>query len=60
MYEYKYVSVEREGWIFAGFESYREVIGQEAARGWRYTGWVPVDVTNGMLTRIDLIFEREV
>ncbi len=26
MYEYKYVPVEREGWIFAGFQGYREVI----------------------------------
>ena len=29
MYEYKYVPVEREGWIFAGFQGYREVIDRE-------------------------------
>ena len=33
MYEYKYVPVEREGWIFAGFQGYREVIDREAADG---------------------------
>ena len=59
MYEYKYVSVDREGWIFSGFQSYREAIDREAAAGWRYTGWVPVDITNGAMTRIDLVFERE-
>ena len=54
MYEYKYVPVEREGWIFAGFQGYRE-----AADGWRFVNWMPLDVTNGAMTRIDLIFERE-
>ena len=60
MYEYKYVPVQREGWIFSGFESYRETIDAGAAKGWRYVGWVPVDITNGALTQIDLVFEREV
>ena len=60
MYEYKYIPVEREGWIFAEFPNYREIIDQEAARGWRYAGWMPVDVTSGAMTKIDLIFEREV
>ena len=59
VYEYKYVPVEREGWIFAGFQNYREVIDREAAQGWRFVGWMPLDVTNGVMTRIDLIFERE-
>ena len=59
MYEYKYVSVDRKGWIFSGFQGYREIIDQAAAQGWRYTGWVPLDITNGALTQIDLIFERE-
>ncbi len=58
MYEYKYVPVEREGWIFAGFQGYREVIDREAD-GWRFVNWMPLDVTNGAMTRIDLIFERE-
>ena len=60
MYEYKYVSVERDGWIFSGFQSCQEAIDKEAAQGWRYAGWVPGDITNGMMTRIDLVFEREV
>lgn len=59
MYEYKYVPVEREGWIFAEFPNYRETIDREAAQGWRYAGWMPVDVTSGAMTKIDLIFERE-
>ena len=33
MHEYKYVTVEREGWIFAGFQGYREVIDRQAADG---------------------------
>lgn len=60
MYEYKYVSVKREGWVFAGFQNYREIIDREAAQGWRYTGWIPADITNGAIMQIDLIFEREV
>lgn len=60
MYEYKYASVQREGWLFSGFESYQEMIDKGAALGWRYVGWVPVEYTNGALTRIDLVFEREV
>ena len=60
MYEYKYVPVQREGWIFSGFDSYRETIDAEAAKGWRYTGWFPVETINGSMTQIDLIFEREV
>ena len=46
MYEYKYVPVEREGWIFAGFQGYREVIDREAADGWRFVNWMPLDVTS--------------
>ena len=60
MYQYKYVPVEREGWIFSGFQGYQEVIDSQAAGGWRYVGWVPVEITSGAMTRMDLIFEREV
>ena len=60
MYQYKYVPVDREGWIFSGFQGYQEVIGSHAADGWRYVGWVPVEITSGAMTRMDLIFEREV
>ena len=60
MYEYKYVPVDREGWIFSGFHGYQEIIDSHAADGWRYTGWIPVEITSGAMTRLDLIFEREV
>ena len=60
MYEYQYVPVEREGWIFSGFQGYQDVISSHAAEGWRYVGWVPVEITSGAMTRMDLIFEREV
>ena len=60
MYEYKYASVERDGWIFAGFEKYQELIDKAAAMGWRYVSWIPVEYTNGALTKIDLVFEREI
>ena len=33
MHEYKYVTVEREGWIFAGFQGYREVIDRPPMAG---------------------------
>ena len=61
MYEYKYVPVQREGWIFSGFDSYRETIDAEAAKGWRYVGYMPTRFSgHGVMTEIDLIFEREV
>ena len=60
MDQYKYVPVDREGWIFSGFQGHQEAISREAAQGWRYVGWVPVEITSGAMTRMDLVFEREV
>ena len=49
MYEYKYVTLEREGGIVSNrFEEHRRCIDQYAAQGWRYAGYVPVKV-NGKL-----------
>ena len=60
MYEYKYVSVDREGWVFSGFQGCREIIDSHAAEGWRYVGYVPVKIDgHGVPIAIDLIFERE-
>ena len=61
MYEYKYVTLDgKSGLMHERFEEHRACIDRYAAKGWRYAGWVPVEITSGAMTRMDLIFEREV
>lgn len=59
-YEYQYLSVEGEGIVSVKFPEVRGLIDQEAAKGWRYAGWVPAHIgRDGAIAKIDLIFERE-
>ena len=61
MYEYKYVILQgKSGFALLRFEEHRTCIDRCAAQGWRYVGWVPVDITSGAMTRMDLVFEREI
>lgn len=57
MKKYAYVSVI----IGMGPERQRQIIDAYAAKGWRYVGYIPTDVSgHGMITSIDLIFEMDV
>ncbi len=60
MYTYEYERIYVKGFICLETKEYREVIARRAEDGWRYTGFLPVVWTNGALTEMDLIFEKEV
>ena len=62
MYEYQYIVLDTGGGIFMNNceGKHREIIEEEAARGWRYVGYVPMEFSGrGGISSIDLIFERE-
>ena len=60
MPKYEYVTVEvKKGFAKATFTQHREIIDQYAQRGYKYVGYVPVEITGyGFLTKIDLVFEK--
>lgn len=61
MKKYEYVSLKMGGFWRSGNEEHRAVIDRYAANGWRYVGFVPTEIEGyGRITRIDLIFERDV
>lgn len=60
MLEYEFERVSACRGVFVGKSlDHREVILRRAEAGWRYAGWVPASQTNGFISEIDLIFERE-
>lgn len=61
MKEYKYVSVENTGFMNVKFDSYRAIIDEHAACGYRYVGFVPTEIVGGtgVMVGIDLIFEKD-
>lgn len=57
-YEYVYLDIDR--FVGAGSAEHRQIIDSYAAKGYRYVGFIPLDVNNhGKLKVIDLIFETE-
>ena len=63
MYEYQYIVVETGGGFFFDNNSagHRAVIDDEAQKGWRYVGYVPLEFTShGGIRSMDLIFERKI
>lgn len=62
MYEYQYIVMDTGGGIFFNNceGNHRQIIEEEAAKGWRYVGYVPMEFSGrGGISSIDLIFERE-
>lgn len=61
MYRYEYVNLNREFNAFSNdFEEYRDIIEEYAKKGYRYAGFIPVEINNnGKITILDLIFEIE-
>lgn len=62
MYEYQYIVMDTGGGIFFNNceANHRQIIEEEAAKGWRYVGYVPMEFSGrGGISSIDLIFERE-
>ena len=59
MYTYEYECVSVEGFFHLEAKGYKEMIARRAEDGWRYIGFLPVGWTSGVLSEMDLIFEKE-
>ena len=61
MKQYEYVSLHIGKFIGAKSEEHRRIINDYAAQGFRYVGYIPVNLSDyGKLKDIDLVFEKEV
>ncbi|MED9966671.1 MAG: DUF4177 domain-containing protein [Blautia sp.] len=58
MKKYEYVNISILKILGSGSEEHRRIIDEYAAKGYRYVGYIPTDITcSGQLTKMDLIFE---
>ena len=58
MKEYEYVSINIDGFLGAGSQEHRQIIDEYAAKGYKYVGYIPTDITpHGKIVEMDLIFE---
>ncbi len=57
---YEYVEVHINRFLGAGSKEHRRLIDEYAAKGYRYVGFIPVNMTDyGKIKDVDLIFEVE-
>lgn len=59
MKKYEYVNVKSQGLYNYGFVGYKEIINEYAAKGYKYVGYIPTDMVNGAIIKIDLVFEKD-
>ena len=60
MKKYEYVKVDIQKFMGSRFENHREIIDEYAAKGYRYVGYIPVEMTgHGQILEMDLVFEIE-
>ena len=58
MKKYEYVSINIDGFFSAGTEEHRQIIDDYAAKGYKYVGYIPTNITShGKIFLLDLIFE---
>ena len=58
MKKYEYVSINIDGFLGAGSEEHRQIIDNYAAKGYKYVGYIPTNITShGKIVEMDLIFE---
>ncbi len=58
MKKYAYVNVHINKFLGAKSEDHRIIIDEYAKRGYRYVGYIPVDISDyGKFKEMDLIFE---
>ena len=56
----EYVEVHINRFLGAGSKEHRRLIDEYAAKGYRYVGFIPVNMTDyGKIKDVDLIFEIE-
>ena len=57
---YEYVEVHINRFLGAGSKEHRRLIDEYAAKGYRYVGFIPFNMTDyGKIKDVDLIFEIE-
>lgn len=58
MKKYEYVSVNINKFVGAKSEEHRRIIDEYAAKGFRYVGFVPTNISDyGKIKEMDLVFE---
>ena len=58
MKKYEYVSININGFLVAGSKEHRQIIDDYAAKGYKYVGYIPTNITpHGKIVEMDLIFE---
>ena len=60
MKKYEYVKVDIQKFMGSRSENHREIIDEYAAKGYRYVGYIPVEMTgHGQILEMGLVFESE-
>ena len=58
MKKYEYVNININSFIGAGSVEHRRIIDKYAAKGYKYVGYIPTNITDhGKIKEMDLIFE---
>ena len=56
--KYVYVNININAFIGAGSEEHRQIIDEYAAKGYKYVGYIPTNISDyGKIKKMDLIFE---
>ncbi len=60
MKAYEYVNIHIGKFVGARSEEHRAIIDEYAARGYRYVGYIPTNISDyGKIRDMDLVFERD-
>ena len=60
MKQYEYVRVSINRFVGAKSEEHRAIIGEYAAKGYGYVGYIPTNISDyGKIKEMDLIFETD-
>jgi len=60
MKKYEYVSVHVGKFVGAKSENHRQIIDEYAARGYRFVGYIPTNMSDyGKIKDMDLVFELD-
>ncbi len=58
MKKYEYVNVKINRFVGAKSEEHRQIIDEYAAKGYRYVGFIPTNISDyGKIKEMDLVFE---
>ena len=66
IYEFERMDLQMGGYSLMGgvglhLEGHQEIILRRSADGWRYVGFLPVEMrASGQIDQVDLVFERPV